>query len=222
MNRRRCIQTLHDIAVCTSSLELFLRESLKIQDQESMFSILDFSVNITEDDIEREANGPQWTRKRKLMRKVMKYDEIIRNLYTEEYNACRVFITFETEVGQRTAIDLLTIARRESRSLRSNHYDDSDEDADDLVRSLFMDNRIPKVTEAMEPSAIRWIDFGVPTKVTLLIANIFAILTFSYVFNFLDSRHPTNNNLNNYLYYDWCGGVCCGVRLPNLSKRVSF
>jgi hypothetical protein len=77
----------------------------------------------------------------------------IRELQKEKYNVTHVYVTFETEEGQRAALASLAVSRID---LITNNK------AGSAPSTIFHD-RILKVEEPTEPSAVRWLDLSAST-----------------------------------------------------------
>jgi len=74
----------------------------------------------------------------------------IKALQMEEYKVSAVYITFETEQGQRTALEALNASRTELMANTAINLDPS---------ALFRDT-VLNVEEASEPTAVRWMDLS--------------------------------------------------------------
>jgi hypothetical protein len=74
----------------------------------------------------------------------------ILELQKEKYNATEVFITFETEEGQRAALSALTVGKINSVLNRTSV----------LPPGCLFHGQILKVMEPEEPNAIRWLDLN--------------------------------------------------------------
>lgn len=178
MERRKYIQTLHNNEV--NSFDMIFEKNDSNSEgsskRVSLFEELNFSIEVQEEDINREATG--CIIKKALMRKVMECEKKIRVLYKEKYEVCRVFITFESEIGQRTALNILSNARSDERLTRL-----VDHTAVNVLESLKVKGRLPYAKETMEPSAIRWVDFGVTKKVHCNYCDncVCSLFYFSYV-----------------------------------------
>jgi hypothetical protein len=71
------------------------------------------------------------------------------------YGADRIFVTFESEEGQRNALNKLNVGLIESVTDASAKVDMDDR---------FRGQNILKVKESTEPSALRWFEIGIPTS----------------------------------------------------------
>jgi hypothetical protein len=85
-----------------------------------------------------------------LVDRVFKLTDEIKELQTAKYDVCRVFVTFETEEGQRAALSALSIGRIDIMM-----------DNKSKVGALFRDQLL-RVGEPTEPSAVRWLDLSAP------------------------------------------------------------
>jgi hypothetical protein len=79
--------------------------------------------------------------------------EEIRELQKRKYNVVNVYVTFETEEGQRAALASLAVSKID---LMTNNK------AGSAPSTIFHD-RILKVDEPTEPSAVRWLDLSAST-----------------------------------------------------------
>mmetsp|Transcript_5812 Transcript_5812/g.13266 ORF Transcript_5812/g.13266 Transcript_5812/m.13266 type:complete len:1004 (-) Transcript_5812:1353-4364(-) len=85
-----------------------------------------------------------------LWKRIKKTTEQIQELQQQEYQAAGVYITFETEEGQRTALEALNASEMEVMTNTAINLDSS---------SLFK-GKVLRVTEASEPNAVRWTDLN--------------------------------------------------------------
>jgi hypothetical protein len=92
----------------------------------------------------------------------------IKELMKKKYNVTKVFVTFETEVGQRNCLEALSTSKM---SVRMN-------DVDNVLPNIVFRGRILHVTEPVEPNTVRWMDLHVKTGrkyiqrvITFLIAS---------------------------------------------------
>lgn len=76
--------------------------------------------------------------------------EAIKELQKEEFDVSAVYITFETEQGQRTAMEALNASRTELLANTAIGLDPS---------ALFR-GKVLNVDEASEPTAVRWLDLN--------------------------------------------------------------
>ena len=77
----------------------------------------------------------------------------IKELQTEKYEVCKVFVTFETEEGQRAALSALSIGRLDI--MMNNKAN--------CAPSALFKGHILNVSEPSEPSAVRWLDLSAST-----------------------------------------------------------
>ena len=100
----------------------------------------------------------------------------IRELQKKEYNAAAVYVTFETEQGQRTALEAVSASEMEIMTNRVITSLDSS--------VLFRSERILRVEEAPEPNAVRWTDLhysylGVYMRQAISLAVTFGLVALS-------------------------------------------
>lgn len=86
----------------------------------------------------------------KLVDYVFSLTDRIKELQTEKYDVCKVFVTFETEEGQRAALSALSIGR----------LDILMENKAACAPSALFRGHILDVGEPSEPSAVRWLDLS--------------------------------------------------------------
>jgi hypothetical protein len=94
--------------------------------------------------------------------------EEIKELQKEHYDVCQVFVTFETEAGQRTAMSALTVPGKLDIAMNNTGR---------VAPSALFKGRVLKVEEPVEPNAVRWRDLHVPTKRKLLLRLITLAIT---------------------------------------------
>jgi hypothetical protein len=99
-----------------------------------------------------------------LLQRSSELTEEIKDLLNEKYDVTKVFVTFETEEGQRAALTALSVAKLDVYSQNTSKIAPS---------TLFRDN-ILVVTETAEASAIRWLDLSAST----LKINMMRVVTF--------------------------------------------
>jgi hypothetical protein len=85
-----------------------------------------------------------------LVDRVFKLTEQIKELQKKKYDVSRVFITFETEEGQRNALQALSIGRV---NVLMNH-------TSGVAPGIVFKGRLLYVEEPAEPSAIRWLSLS--------------------------------------------------------------
>lgn len=94
-----------------------------------------------------------------LYEQIRKLTEQIKELQEKEYHAIRVFVTFETENGQRTALSALNVGKAE---LKSNRLGARPPDCH------FRGELLLDVEEPAEPSAIRYMELSHSTVSRLI------------------------------------------------------
>lgn len=82
--------------------------------------------------------------------RVFRLTEEIKELQKQKYDVSRVFITFETEEGQRNALQALSIGRF---NIMMNH-------TSGIAPSIVFKDRLLYAEEPAEPSAIRWLSLS--------------------------------------------------------------
>lgn len=85
-----------------------------------------------------------------LVRKIDKLTEEIKELQKKDYVATRVFVTFETEDGQRTALDAMKVGMIDMLMNRTSA----------VAPECVFQGRVLRVTEPTEPNAVRWLDLS--------------------------------------------------------------
>lgn len=90
------------------------------------------------------------TTDRELWERYQSTTEAIKSLQKEEYKVSAVYITFETEQGQRNTLEALNASRTELLANKAIGLDPS---------ALFRDT-VLHVTKASEPTAVRWLDLN--------------------------------------------------------------
>lgn len=100
---------------------------------------------------------------RELWERYQSTTEAIKELQKEDFDVSAVYITFETEQGQRTALEALNASRTELLANTAIGLDPS---------ALFHD-RVLNVEEASEPTAVRWLDLNY----SMIFMNIRTFLT---------------------------------------------
>lgn len=99
-----------------------------------------------------------------LVDKVFSLTEQIAELQQQKYEASTIFVTFETEEGQRAALDALSVGKIDIVLNRTIN----------LPPSAVFKGRVLKVEEPTEPSAVRWLDLSTPTtrKIVMRTCNL--------------------------------------------------
>ena len=85
-----------------------------------------------------------------LVDRVFKLTEEIKELQKEKYDVSQVFVTFETEEGQRAAL----------AGLAAGKIDIMMNNKANVAPSAIFQDRVLKVMEPAEPSAVRWLDLS--------------------------------------------------------------
>lgn len=85
-----------------------------------------------------------------LVDRVFKLTEEIKELQKEKFDVARVFVTFETEEGQRAALASLAVGR----------FDIMTNNTSAVSPSALFKGTILRIGEPSEPSAVRWLDLG--------------------------------------------------------------
>ena len=83
-----------------------------------------------------------------LYERIKSNKDLVQELQTKEYDATDVFVTFETEAGQRLALAELTTGNLSVRTQRSNK----------IEANLFRGNYVLDVKEPSEPRGVRYLD----------------------------------------------------------------
>lgn len=91
-----------------------------------------------------------------LVEKIKKLTQEIKELQEKKYDASKIYVTFETEEGQRTALESLTVGRIDHLMNRTAA----------VHPSCLFEGKILRVIESTEPNGVRWLDlsYGMKTK----------------------------------------------------------
>jgi hypothetical protein len=89
----------------------------------------------------------------KLADKVFTLKDEINELQKEKYHVASVFVTFETEEGQRAALSAMSTGKLNTLLNNTNA----------VTPSIVFQDRVLRVREPTEPSSVRWLDLGVST-----------------------------------------------------------
>ncbi len=89
-----------------------------------------------------------------LVDRIFKLTEEIKDLQTRHYDVSHVFVTFETEAGQRTALSALKVPGRIDIAMNNTAR---------VASSTLFQGRVLNVEESPEPNAVRWMDISVTT-----------------------------------------------------------
>lgn len=94
-----------------------------------------------------------------LVEKSLTLTEEIKQMLNDKYDVTKVFVTFETEEGQRAALTALSVGKIDVMMNMTTNVPPS---------TLFRD-RVLTVTEAAEANAIRWLNLSASTiKITIM------------------------------------------------------
>lgn len=99
-----------------------------------------------------------------LVDKVFSLKDKIKELQKEKYEATSVFVTFETEEGQRAALSALSVGKFNVMMNTTSA----------LPPSAIFKGQVLKVEEPTEPSAVRWLDLSTSSsrKILLRVLNL--------------------------------------------------
>ena len=101
----------------------------------------------------------------KLVDKVFRLTEEIEELQKEEYEVVKVYVTFESEEGQRAALQGLSVGKIDA--MMNNGAS---------LGAVFKD-RVLKIEEPCEPDAVRWLDLGASTLRRIIFCFINFLIT---------------------------------------------
>ena len=87
-----------------------------------------------------------------LMERIEKITDQVKEAQKKKYPVSKVFVTFETEEGQRTALSALTCSKLDVHLQRKNAIDPN---------ALFQGEKVLKVSKPTEPNSVRWLDLQV-------------------------------------------------------------
>lgn len=107
-----------------------------------------------------------------LVDKAFRLREEIQELQKHTYNVTQVYVTFETEEGQRAALASLAVSRLD---LLMNNKAGS-------APSAIFHGRILKVEEPTEPSAVRWLDLSAASTRKLFMRGLNLVITIGMIF----------------------------------------
>jgi hypothetical protein len=82
--------------------------------------------------------------------RIFTLEEEIKELQKQKYKVAKVFVTFETEEGQRNALAALTVGRIDARMNNTGK----------IPASAVFRGEVLKVGEPTESNAVRWLDLG--------------------------------------------------------------
>ncbi|KAL7559514.1 hypothetical protein ACA910_010325 [Epithemia clementina (nom. ined.)] len=106
-----------------------------------------------------------------LFDRMVKLTEEIKELQKEDYFVTSVFVTFETEEGQRKALSALSVGR--IHSITNN--------TQAVVPGVLFEGCVLHVEEPAEPSAVRWLDLSSDTNKRILMRILNAAITLGIV-----------------------------------------
>ena len=86
----------------------------------------------------------------KLVDKIEKLTEEIKSLQNEKFDAIRVYVTFETEEGQRAALSAMAVSKLD-RWISNNNA---------VPSSCLFHGQMLRVGQPEDPSSIRWLDLS--------------------------------------------------------------
>jgi len=89
-----------------------------------------------------------------LVDRIYQLRDEIKELQKEKYHVSAVYVTFETEEGQRAALSALSASRLDVMANKTSNIPPS---------AVFRD-KVLNVTEPTEPSTVRWMDLGASKK----------------------------------------------------------
>jgi len=101
----------------------------------------------------------------KLYDKMLQLKLKIKELQEKEYQVSKIFVTFETEEGQRTALSALQLGR----------FDIMSKNKKAVAPSCLFRRQLLHVVQPAEPNAVRWLDLDVPPQ-TILIRRFLTFL----------------------------------------------
>ena len=106
-----------------------------------------------------------------MLRRLETTEEKVKALQKKSYPVSNVFVTFETEEGQRNALAALSVSKL---SLWRNN-------ANAVAHTVVFHGRLLQVSKPKEPSDVRWQDLGVQLKVNdILICVVFWVRRIIY------------------------------------------
>lgn len=139
---------LTDTLIARRKVKKGLMDVLEIVDDDALNSLIaKASQSIDSAGLEKGAKSK--------MAKLLKLDEKIKELQEKAYDAKRIFVSFETEIGQRAVLSALSVSRIAISKNKTEALDDESY----LFRGKVMDAEEPP-----EPLTVRWHDLGVPKK----------------------------------------------------------
>ena len=106
-----------------------------------------------------------------LVDRVFELSEEIKQLQNEKYDVAKVFITFETEEGQRAALSAFSIGRWDIYMKNENA----------VAPSAVFKGQLLRIGEPAEPSAVRWLDLSASTFRKVLVRSLNNVFTFALI-----------------------------------------
>jgi hypothetical protein len=103
--------------------------------------------------------------------RIFKLTDEIKELLTEKYEVTKVFVTFETEAGQRTCLEAMST----SKMIIGRNQTER------LPPSTIFQGKVLSVGECVEPNSIRWLDLHVSTMKKLTQRVVGLIITLAVV-----------------------------------------
>ena len=116
----------------------------------------------------------------RLVDKVFSLTEDIKELQKEKYEVTKVFVTFETEEGQRAALEALAVGK----------LDIMFQNTSNSAPSALFKGKVLKVEEPTEPSAVRWRDLqsSAITRIAVRAFNLLATLAMVTLSGYIVNR----------------------------------
>ena len=106
-----------------------------------------------------------------LFDKIVKLTTEIKELQKLNYDVTSVYVTFETEEGQRAALSTLAVGK--INAITNNTHS--------VVPGAVFEGRVLHVEEPVEPSAIRWLDLSSTTERRILMRTLNVCITLGIV-----------------------------------------
>ena len=97
-----------------------------------------------------------------LFEKVLTLTQEIKELQNKEYQVSTVFVTFETEEGQRAALSALSVGKIHAITNNTNA----------VGPGAVFDGRVLQVEEPVEPNAVRWLDLSTTTLKRIIMRTV--------------------------------------------------
>jgi hypothetical protein len=162
-----------------------------------------------------------------LLKKIRSMEEgTIKKLAAQDQHASNVFVTFETEQGQRRALEALSVRRLDLWMNKSN-----------IPQSLlFRGKHLLAVKEPPEPSSVRWQDLGDSNTVRLNFISVFTCSLYctgsAYLCSYATEKDNSGSCFN--ICFAGCSGSrwcfdcgcttskCRGVRYYDLNSQSGY